>query len=239
LKPAARSSTAWWAGGNSTSRSFPARIHSVWRAGGECPFVALPCFPRASSATAYIFINTRSGIHAPKDLEGSASACRSIPSRAIWARGHLAHQFNVDLESIRWVQGAVEKPGSHGRPHAPALLQSARIEQTQARAAWRAARARRDRRVDRLAASRTSSAVSRVARLFPNYRNSRRELYGQSRIFPIMHLIAIRRGSTERHRWIATSLYNAFVEAKRRPGSHELCRSLMPCCHADRRRGGD
>jgi 4,5-dihydroxyphthalate decarboxylase len=31
-----------------------------------------------------------------------------------------------------------------------------------------------------------------------------------------MHLIAIRRDLYERHRWIATSLYQAFVESKRR-----------------------
>ncbi len=31
-----------------------------------------------------------------------------------------------------------------------------------------------------------------------------------------MHLIAIRRDLYERHRWIATSLYKAFVESKRR-----------------------
>ena len=31
-----------------------------------------------------------------------------------------------------------------------------------------------------------------------------------------MHLIAIRRELYERHRWLATSLYKAFVESKRR-----------------------
>jgi 4,5-dihydroxyphthalate decarboxylase len=31
-----------------------------------------------------------------------------------------------------------------------------------------------------------------------------------------MHLIAIRRELYERHRWIATSLYDAFMESKRR-----------------------
>ena len=53
-------------------------------------------------------------------------------------------------------------------------------------------------------------------RLFPNYRALERELYQTARIFPIMHLIAIRRSLYERHRWLATSFYKAFVEAKRR-----------------------
>jgi 4,5-dihydroxyphthalate decarboxylase len=35
-------------------------------------------------------------------------------------------------------------------------------------------------------------------------------------IFPIMHLIVIRRELYDRYPWLATSLYQAFVEAKRR-----------------------
>src|SRR5205814_4308829 len=51
---------------------------------------------------------------------------------------------------------------------------------------------------------------------FPDYRKRERELFQSSRIFPITHRIAIRRELHERHRWLATSLYEAFVESKRR-----------------------
>src|SRR5207302_2227072 len=40
--------------------------------------------------------------------------------------------------------------------------------------------------------------------------------YQTAQIFPIMHLVAMRRDLYERHRWLATSFYKAFVEAKRR-----------------------
>src|SRR5262249_28091762 len=58
-----------------------------------------------------------------------------------------------------------------------------------------------------------------VARLFPDYRLLERQLYQRSKIFPIMHLIAMRRDLYERQRWIAESLYNAFVESKHRARS--------------------
>jgi 4,5-dihydroxyphthalate decarboxylase len=51
--------------------------------------------------------------------------------------------------------------------------------------------------------------------LFPDHRALERKLYETTKIFPIMHLIAIRRDLYERHRWIATSLYKAFIESKR------------------------
>ena len=51
---------------------------------------------------------------------------------------------------------------------------------------------------------------------FPDHRALERDFYRRRKIFPIMHLIAMRRDLYQRQRWIATSLYNAFVEAKRR-----------------------
>ena len=185
---------------------------------GDCPFVALPVFPSRVFRHGYIFVNTRRGIRVPKDLEGRRVGLPLYTqTAAIWARGHLAHQFDVDLDSIRWVQGAVEKTGTHGRPHAPPLLRPARIEQNAGAEPLGALLARGA--IDALIGSRKPDEFGRhpdVARLFPDYRALERRLYQETGIFPIMHLVAIRRDLYERQRWIAQSLYNAFVESKRR-----------------------
>src|SRR3981081_130856 len=95
---------------------------------GDCPFVALPVFPSRVFRHGYIFVNTRRGVRTPKDLEGRRIGLPLYTqTAAIWARGHLQHQFGVDLASIRWVQGAVENAGTHGIPHAPPLLRPAAI----------------------------------------------------------------------------------------------------------------
>jgi 4,5-dihydroxyphthalate decarboxylase len=185
---------------------------------GDCPFVALPVFPSRVFRHGYIFVNARAGIGSPKDLDGKrVGVPLYTQTAAIWTRGHLAHEFGVDLNSIRWVQGAVEKIGSHGRPHAPPLLRPVRIEQNASEASLGALLARGD--IDALIGSRKPDEFGRhadVIRLFPDHRALERDFYQRTKIFPIMHLIAIRRDLYERQRWIATSLYNAFVEAKRR-----------------------
>jgi len=185
---------------------------------GDCPFVALPVFPSRVFRHGYVFINTRAGIRAPQDLAGKRVGLPLYTqTAAIWVRGHLAHQFGVDLSTIRWVQGAVEKSGAHGRPHAPALLRAPALEQNTSGEPLGALLARGA--IDALIGSRKPDELGRhpdVARLFPDYRRLERELYQATKIFPIMHLIAIRRELYERERWIASSLYNAFVEAKRR-----------------------
>lgn len=185
---------------------------------GNNPFVALPVFPSRVFRHGYIFINRRSGISSPKDLEGKRIGVPLYTqTAALWARGHLAHQFGVNLDTIRWVQGAVEDAGTHGKPHAPPLLRPVNIEQNASRDSLGVLLARGE--IDALIGSRKPDSFGRnpdVVRLFPNHRALERELYETTKIFPIMHLIAMRRPLYERHRWLATSLYKAFVESKRR-----------------------
>jgi 4,5-dihydroxyphthalate decarboxylase len=185
---------------------------------GDRRFVALPVFPSRVFRHGYVFVNTRAGVKTPKNLEGKRVGLPLYTqTAAVWMRGHLAHQFGVDLATIRWVQGAVEDGGTHGKPHAPALLRPVAIEQNRSGRSLASLLAQGD--IDALIGSRKPEAFGRdpgVARLFPNYRALERELYQSRKIFPIMHLIAIRRELHERHRWLATSLYKAFVEAKRR-----------------------
>jgi 4,5-dihydroxyphthalate decarboxylase len=186
-------------------------------AGGDARFVALPVFPSRVFRHGYIFINTHAGIHTAKDLEGKRVGLPLYTqTAAIWARGHLVHQFGVDLGTIRWMQGAVEEAGSHGVPHAPPLFRPVAIEQNQSGSL---ATLLAEGRIDALIGSRKPELLgrdARIARLFPDFRARERELWERSRIFPIMHLIAMRRELYERNRWLATSLYKAFVEAKRR-----------------------
>jgi 4,5-dihydroxyphthalate decarboxylase len=186
--------------------------------GGDRRFVALPVFPSRVFRHGYIFVNTAAGIRTPKDLEGKRVGLPLYTqTAAIWARGHLAHQFDVDLGRIRWVQGAVEEAGSHGKPHAPPLLRPVVIEQNTSGRSLAALLAAGG--IDALIGSRKPDIFGRdprIARLLPDYRARERELYETARIFPIMHLIAMRRELYERHRWLASSLYKALVEAKRR-----------------------
>jgi 4,5-dihydroxyphthalate decarboxylase len=185
---------------------------------GDRRFVALPVFPSRVFRHGYIFINTRAGIRTAKDLEGKRVGLPLYTqTAALWARGHLAQEFGVDLSTIRWVQGSVEDTGMHGKPHAPALLGPVALEQNTTGLSLATLLARGD--IDALIGSRKPEILGRdsaVARLFPNYRALERALYEERKIFPIMHLVAIRRELHEENRWLATSLYKAFVEAKRR-----------------------
>ncbi len=184
---------------------------------GDCPFVAIPVFPSRVFRHGYMFVNKRSGIRTPKDLEGRRVGLPLYTQTAsIWARGYLMHQFGVDIDAIHWVEGAVETGGGHGQPHALPLLRPARIEQNRTGRPLGGLLAAGE--IDAYIGSRkppTFGTHPDVVRLLPNHHTLERELYARERIFPIMHLVAIKRAVHERHPWVANNLYAAFVAAKR------------------------
>src|SRR5438477_10506831 len=53
-----------------------------------------------------------------------------------------------------------------------------------------------------------------IARLFANTREAEKAYYKKTGLFPIMHLIGIKKTLVEQYPWLATSVYKAFLEAK-------------------------
>ena len=71
--------------------------------------------------------------------------------------------------------------------------------------------------IDAVISARAPEAPNgRVVRLFADYRAEEARFFNKTGIFPIMHLIAIRRTVLEQHPWIAMNLFKMFDEAKRR-----------------------
>lgn len=193
---------------------------------GDRALVALPVFPSRMFRHGYIYVNKRTGIRTPKDLEHKRVGLGLYTqTAAVWICGHLAHQYGVDLSTIRWVQGAIEKGGPHGSPAAPPLLKPAKIENNDSGRSLSELLAAGE--IDALAGARHPTPHPDVEPLFADARAVEKAFYRETRIFPIMHLVAIRRDRYERDPWIASSLYKAFVAARdialanmRRPGAH-------------------
>jgi 4,5-dihydroxyphthalate decarboxylase len=55
-----------------------------------------------------------------------------------------------------------------------------------------------------------------VVRLFPDYLEMEEEYYQRTKVWPIMHIIAIQKHVLDENPWVARNLYNAFLESKRR-----------------------
>ncbi len=207
--------TADYDAGEMSSAEF---IQYLSAQGDKSPLVALPVVASRIFRHGFISINRKSGIRKPKDLEGKRVGVELYTmSAAIWTRGLLQQEYGVDLSSIRWVEGAMDHPGPHGNPATLPLLKPAPIEKNTSGKSLADLLAAGE--IDATIGSRVPANMGKhpdVQRLFPNFREVEKEYFKRTRIFPIMHIICIRRSVFERHPFIASSLYNALVESKQR-----------------------
>lgn len=185
---------------------------------GNCPFVAIPVFPSRVFRHGFICINRRAGIKTAKDLEGKrVGVPLYTQTAAVFIRGILQHDHGVDLAKIHWVQSAMNHEGTHGMPTVPPLLRPVPIELNKSDKSLSDLLA--EQSIDALIGATLPDALGRhpdVQQLFPNFEEIERDYYRRTKIFPIMHVVVIRRNVYERHPFVATSLYKALCEAKAR-----------------------
>jgi len=187
-------------------------------AAGKTPFVALPFFPSRVFRHSMVTINRRAGIKSPKDLEGKrVGVPLYTQTAAIFIRGMLQHDHGVDLSKIHWVQGALNHVGTHGNPSAPPLLKPVDIEIADPKKSLSDLIDKGE--IDAITATGVPASMRRnpdVVRLFPNYREVERDYYKRTGIFPIMHLVAMRRDVHEKYPFAASSLYEALKASRQR-----------------------
>jgi 4,5-dihydroxyphthalate decarboxylase len=192
--------------------------HIAMTCRGDNPFVALPVFPSKMFRHGFIVVNRRSGISGPKDLEGRRIGVPLYTmSAALWCRGVLRDDYGVDLSNVTWVQGAMEKAGSHGNPNPPSLLRPVKIEINRTGYSLSELLARGD--IDATLGALMPEGFGAdpdLVRLFPEFKAVERDYYVRTGIHPIMHLVVIRRRVFEQYPWIGCSLFDAFERAKAR-----------------------
>ncbi len=184
---------------------------------GDDRLVGIPVFLSRAFRHSRVFVNTASGIDEPVDLAGKKVGTPEFQMTAgLWIRGFLQHDYGVKPADMSWFYGGSDEPvyaerRHHEAPPGVSLEQipagrtlSQMIESGELAALITAADPEPFRR-----------GSPDVARLFPDPWQVERDYYRRTGIFPIMHLVVIRRDVYERNRWAAASLMNAFIESKR------------------------
>lgn len=178
-------------------------------------FAALPVFPSRYFRHQSIFVNRNSGIREPADLRGKVVGVPEYQiTAAVWQRGILNDDYGVAPSDINWRRGGVEQPGRTEKldlalPPDIALDSIGPAETLAAQLATGA--------IDALFCAHVPSVFKsndEVVRLFPEYKQVEQDYFARTKIFPIMHVVVVRRSVLERHPWVAQSLYKAFEQAR-------------------------
>lgn len=178
------------------------------------PFVAIPVFPSRFFRHSCIYVNADAGIETPKDLIGKRIGTPEYQMTApVWIRGILSDDYGVPVDSVTYVTGGEEEPNRDEKLKLD-LPENIRVERIGAGKTLASMLASGE--IDALHTARKPSTFDgvRVKRLFPDFVPVEQAYFKRTGIFPIMHVIAIRREVYESNRWIAMNLFQAFRDAQ-------------------------
>ncbi|HTK35312.1 MAG TPA: ABC transporter substrate-binding protein [Caulobacteraceae bacterium] len=179
-------------------------------------FIALPIFPSRSFRHGCIYVSAKSGIREPKDLTGKRVGVPEYQMTApTWIRGTLQDEYGVDPASVTYFTGGEEEPG---RVEKLKLDLPAKFKVRPIPAHKTLSQMLADGEIDALHTARAPSTFhsrpNDVRRLFDNPAEVEQAYYAKTGLFPIMHVVVLKRSVYEQHRWAARSLFKAFVEAQ-------------------------
>jgi 4,5-dihydroxyphthalate decarboxylase len=180
------------------------------------PYVAIPIFLSRAFRHSSVYVRDDRGIERPQDLRGKRIGLAEYQLTAnVWVRAILA-DAGVTPDQVTWVRGGMDTPG---RPEkiTLALPPEVKIEQAPEGATLNAMLAAGE--VDGFIGPRWPRCFSEghpdVRRLWRDSMGAARDWYAQTRNFPIMHVVGIRRSLAAAHPWLPGALFKAFSAAKR------------------------
>ena len=194
--------------------SFSSYLRTV--AAGMSDYIGIPAFVSRIFRHSGIYIRSDAGIREPADLKGKRVGLPEYQITAVvWMRGMMQHEYGVLPTDIHWRNGGQEQPGRQERTPLkpiPGLdLEPLGPDETLVGLL-------RAGELDALFTARAPSSYlagePHIARLFPDTRAAEKAYFKKTGLFPIMHLIGIRKSLVAQYPWLPVSVYKAFCEAK-------------------------
>lgn len=183
---------------------------------GDERFVGLPVFISRNFRHSQVYVHAGAGIDEPGALRNRDVGIFEYQMTAgLWIRAFLQHDYGVAASDVRWWQGGLTDPHYDERVHLdlPPEIVVQRIP------AGRTLEGMLESgELPALVSVQPPAAFGRagspVRRLFPDYRAVELDYHRRTGLFPIMHLVVVRRDVYEANRWLPMTLLQAFTAAK-------------------------
>ena len=190
--------------------------YAVGVSAGNNQYIAIPAFLSRAFRHSSIYVRNDKGINAPADLKGRRIGVAEYQLTAnVWARALLEDEYGVKPSDCVWVRGGMEVAD---RPEKIKLELPADVELQKAPPGRTLNQMLADGEIDGYIGPRTLSCFDQghpnVVRLFADSMNAAIEYYRKTSIFPIMHVVGIRRELVEQHHWLPMAVLKAFEASK-------------------------
>ena len=184
---------------------------------GDCPYVGIPAFVSRAFRHTSIIVRTDRGIRTPQDLKGKRVGTPEWQLTAnVWTRALLEDDYGVKASDIRWVRGGLEEPG---RLEKVAIKLPPGVEVEDIGPDQTLNAMLQDGEIDAFMGPRapTSFVPSNplLGWVFEDPTREAMNFYQRTKIFPIMHLIGLRRSIADQHPWLPMALLKGFERSKK------------------------
>jgi len=188
---------------------------TVKTAQGDFAYVGVPAFVSRAFRHTSIYVRT-DRIKAPKDLKGRRVGVPEYQLTAnVWARAILEDDHGVKPRDIRWIRGGIEHAG---RPEKINIKLPKGVRLSNAPDGVTISELLIKGEIDGFIAPRPPSFMSEHTRnvgwLFRDPTAAAKDYFKRTGIFPIMHLIGIRRTLVEKHPYLPVAVLKAFERSK-------------------------
>ncbi len=187
----------------------------VKHAQGDCPYIAVPVFLSRAFRHTSIYVR-KDRIRTPQDLKGKRVGIPEYQLTAIvWARSILQDDYGIHPEDITWVRGGIDTPG---RPEKIKLNLPAGVHVEAAPEGTTISQLLDAGDIDGFIAPRPPSGAAlqnpHVGWLFDDPTAVAKDYYRRTGIFPIMHVVGIRKEIAAAHPWLPGAVFKAFNASK-------------------------
>jgi 4,5-dihydroxyphthalate decarboxylase len=188
---------------------------TVKTAMGTCPYVGIPAFVSRCFRHAAIYVRT-DRIKQPRDLKGCRVGVPEYQLTAnVWARAILEDDFGVTPADVIWVRGGIS---DDTRPEKIAITLPPGVRLEDAPEGKTISALLDEGEIDGFIAPRPPApgalANPNVGWLFRDPVAAAADYYRRTGIFPIMHLIGVKRTVAEKHPWLPAAVLKAFEGSK-------------------------
>ncbi|MDE2616296.1 MAG: ABC transporter substrate-binding protein [Burkholderiales bacterium] len=187
----------------------------VRHAQGDCPYIAVPVFLSRAFRHTSIYVR-RDRIQRPADLKGRRVGLPEYQLTAnVWARAILQDDYGVRPEDITWVRGGIDTPG---RPEKIALQLPPGVKVEAAPEGTTISELLDRGEIDGFIGPRPPNRVAlrnpNIGWLFDDPTAEAKDYYRRTQVFPIMHVVGIRKELAQAHPWLPAAVVKAFTASK-------------------------
>ncbi|QWW72380.1 ABC transporter substrate-binding protein [Rhizobium sp. WYJ-E13] len=180
-------------------------------------YIAIPVFLSRAFRHTSVYVRKDRGIRDAALLRGRRVGIAEYQLTAnVWLRGILQDRYGVKPSEIIWVRGGMNEPGRPEKINVE-LPQDLTVIPAPAGATLNEMLACGD--IDAFIGPRSPKCFDEgdpnISRLFADTISEAEDYYRDTKIFPIMHVVGIRRSLAATHPWLPASLFKAFASAKK------------------------